>query len=53
MPSYKILDFGPVAEKHSHSRELKIINLNPLPIFIQRIRSTIPTCGNETPKDEY
>ena len=47
MSTYKELDFGPVAQKYDHRRELTLVNLNPLPLFIQKIRATQVSCDNE------
>ena len=47
MPSYKELDFGPVAQKYDHRKELTLVNLNPIPLFIQKIRPTQVSCDNE------
>lgn len=42
--AYQQLDFGPVAEKYDHRRNITFVNLNPLPIFFLRVRTTKPVC---------
>ena len=42
LPHYKQFDFGQITAKYSHERELKIINLNPLAIFVEKIRVSAP-----------
>ena len=47
LPAYNELDFGPVAQRYDHTRKLTLVNLNPLPLFIQKIRATQVSCENE------
>lgn len=44
IPIDQKLDFGPVAQGHTHRRMLTLINMNPLPIFIDKIRVSISMC---------
>ena len=49
MPDFKQLDFGPIGHKLNHTRPLTIANLNPMVMFIDKIRMEHPTCdGDET-----
>jgi hypothetical protein len=48
IPLYKQLDFGPISSGANQSRELEVINQNPLSIFVHKIRVSYPTCDGDT-----
>ena len=43
LPDFKHLDFGPIGHEINHTRTLTVANLNPMPIFIDKIRMETPT----------